>query len=141
MIMASIYGRCIRIKAIQTKSGKPMAVGTVAVNLECRGSDEPETEWIGLVCFGKHAEHLETLPDGTMVSAMGRIQINKFTDKESNERRSLQLIADHIITAKSTRPNAGRKKADNQPATAGPMEYYARGGAEDREPLNDEVPL
>ena len=62
MIQASIFGRALCIKSIATKTGKPMTVASCAVNLECRGSEEPETEWIGLVCFGKHAEHLEALP-------------------------------------------------------------------------------
>lgn len=44
-------------------SNKSMTVASCAVNLECRGSDELETGWIGLCAFGKQAEALAALPD------------------------------------------------------------------------------
>jgi len=117
-----------------------MTVASCAVNLECRGSDEPETEWIGLCAFGKQAEALAALPDNSMISAIGRIQINKWTGANGEERRGLQMIVDQIVTAKSVRPGGGRKKAagkaDHKP---GPTEYAVAGGAAGD--FNDEVPF
>ena len=117
-----------------------MTVASCAVNLECRGSDEPETEWIGLCAFGKQAEALAALPDNSMISAIGRIQINKWTGANGEERRGLQMIVDQIVTAKSVRPGGSRKKAsgkaDHKP---GPTEYAVAGGAAGD--FNDEVPF
>lgn len=133
MIQASLYGRAIRIKQIATKTGKSMTVASCAVSLECRGSDEPETEWIGLCAFGKQAEALAALPDNSMLSAIGKLQVNKYTAANGEERRGLQMIVDQIVTARSVRPGG---KAGHKP---GPMEYAQAGGAAGD--FNDEIPF
>jgi len=110
---ASIYGRTIRIKPIQTKSGKPMTVCSLAVTLSISKSQEQHTEWINIVSFGDVAENLAKLEDGVFISAFGRMQINLWTNQEGSEKKSLQLIADNILSAKTSRPGGGRKKKES----------------------------
>ena len=114
MMQAAAYGRLgTDPKSIATQSGKAMVVATMAVSLQA-GRDAEATEWIGLVCFGKVAEILQTHEKGTMLSVAGRVQVNEYESK-GEKKRQLQIICDSIISAKSVRPKTGMKKS--QPGT------------------------
>ena len=113
MITASIYGRLGREpKEITTKTGKPMAVVSVAVDVSRQ--EEQQTLWLDLVAFGGMAEKLLRHQKADMVSASGRIALNRWTDNDGNERENWQIIADNLVSARTVRP--GRRKATPPPA-------------------------
>lgn len=98
-------------KAIDTKSGKPMTVATIAADV---GDEAPE--WFGLVAFGSQAEALAAHHKGETVSASGRVHRRKWTDNTGAEREQLQVIADSLISARSTRPAGGSGPTDTEAA-------------------------
>ncbi len=113
MMTASIYGRLGHDpKEITTKTGKPMAVVSVAVNVSRQ--EEEETLWLDLVAFGAMAEKLLKHRKADMVSASGRIALNRWADNDGNEREQWQIVADNMVSARTVRP--GRRKAATPPA-------------------------
>ncbi len=99
-------------KEIPTKTGTPMAVCSIAVSLDTRG-EEQETEWFGLVAFGKVAESLLRHKRGDMLSASGRVQLNTWT-------------TDSVVSARTVRPGGGKRKQQSQQ-----QDYQAPAGFDD----------
>jgi single-strand DNA-binding protein len=135
MMQASVYGRLGQDpKAIETRSGKPMAVGSVAVDLECRGAEEPVTQWVGLVAFGRTAEELLRHGKGDLLSAAGRVQLNRWTGQDGEQREQLQVVADAIVSARAVRPGGARQKTQ-EPTGPHPADEL------DAELAGDEIPF
>ncbi len=111
---AAIHGRLGGDpREITTKTVTPMAVATVAVTLETRG-EEQETEWLGLVAFGKLAERLLRHRKGDMLSTAGKVQLNTWTTDGGQRmhpaRRAYELghMGNRIETnAERVRPTDG----------------------------------
>jgi single-strand DNA-binding protein len=103
-------------KEITTKTGTKMAVATIAVTLDTRGEDQ-ETEWFGLVAFGKLAESLLRHKRGDMLSASGRVQINTWTTDGGEQRRQFQIVADSVVSARTVRPGGGKRRSQGQGTT------------------------
>lgn len=124
MMQASVYGRLGQDpRAIETKTGKPMAVGSLAVALECRGADEPVTWWVGLVAFGKCAAVLLTHSKGDLLSVSGRVQLNTWTDKATGEEREQpQVVAEAIVSARTVRPGGGKRRQREEPTEPHPAD-------------------
>jgi single stranded DNA-binding protein len=92
----------------QSQSGKDWATASLAVGL-AKDEDGPPT-WFGIVAFGKTAEILCRHAKGDLVSVSGRVQLNRYRDRDGNAREQLQAIADGVISAKSVRPGGGRRR-------------------------------
>lgn len=113
MMAASAYGRLGGDpKSIETRTGTAMAVGQIAVEVPDRQGDG-STLWVGIVTFGKTADALLRHSKGDMLSVVGRVQRNAYTDRNGTEREQLQIIADAIVSARTVRPG-GRRKATRQ---------------------------
>lgn len=112
MIQIAAYGRLgADPKSIQTKSGKAMAVGSLAVAITDRNEDS-EPLWLGLVAFGRRADDLMRHKKGDLLSASGTIQRNSWTDRQTGEVcEQLQVIADSLVSARTVRPGGGKRKA------------------------------
>lgn len=130
MIQAAIYGRLGGDpKSIETSSGKPMTVASVAVDVGERNVEDPAPEWIGVVAFGRHAEALAKHAKGECVAVSGRVQRNRWTDRDGNERVQLQVIADTLISARTVRPTVKRRQGSGGGRiTVEAMEALASGG-------------
>jgi single-stranded DNA-binding protein len=107
-----------------------MAVGSIAVDIETRG-DEPETEFFGLVCFGRQAKSLLRHVKGDSLAISGRLQLNIYQNKRDEEIRQFQVVCDSVIGARSSRP--GGKRSSNTKAAARPAQYPAE--------FNDPIPF
>ena len=80
-------------------SGSPVTAFNIANN---DYKDKPE--YIPCVAFAKTAELIMSYcHKGSKVLAIGRWSTNKWTDKEGNERKTVQLLVDRIefLTPKS----------------------------------------
>ena len=131
MNYCSVYGRLTADpKQIPTKDpDKIMAVGSIAVDIETR-SDEPQTEFFGLVCFGRQAKTLLRHSKGEPLSVSGRLQLNTYKNKRGEQVRQLQIVVDSLIGSRSSRP--GGKRPGNTKA-ARPAQYPAE--------FNDPIPF
>lgn len=78
-----------------TQSGKAVANFSVAVS-EKYGEKE-NTEWFNVVSWDKQAEFVgKSLKKGARVLVIGRQQTRKWSDKEGNNRTSVELVADNV---------------------------------------------
>jgi single-strand DNA-binding protein len=84
-----------------TNKGTPMLKFRMIARDRKRDSDgnwtDSEPWFFGVTAFGKVAENAAaSLEKGMEVMVVGRMSIDSWTDKESNERKELNLIADEI---------------------------------------------
>lgn len=123
MMQAAAYGRLgADPKSISTKTGKAMTAASLAVDLVGRNSEDPVTEWLSVICFGRTADALLKHAKGDLISIAGRVQVNCYTAKDGSSRRELQIIADSVISSKSVRPRSKRRPSNNGTKTPGPSE-------------------
>jgi single-strand DNA-binding protein len=81
------------------------ASGTTVANLRLATSERRKegdqwveaTEWHRLVAFGKTAENVAAYrAKGSELAAEGRIQTNKWTDKDGNDRYTTEIVCDRL---------------------------------------------
>lgn len=105
----SAYGRLGQApRAIETRSGKAMAVASLAVAVG-DDADAPPL-WLGLVAFDRVAEDLLRHDKGELLSASGRLQRRNWTAQDGTEHEQLQIVVDVIVSARTVRPSGGRKR-------------------------------
>lgn len=92
-----------------SQSGSPWATASIAVQLGNGDDTDVPAQWFQLVAFGRVAETLTRHAKGDLVSVSGRLQLNRYKDRDGNDREQLQIIADALLSAKSVRPNGGRR--------------------------------
>lgn len=92
---------------VDTKSGKPMATASVAVNVEreVEGEQKPQPLWVKLIGFGRQADDVACLKRGDPVRVMGRMQTSRYNDRQGNERQAWECIVDALHSAR--RPDRG----------------------------------
>lgn len=113
-IIASVHGRAARDGELrESQSGKTWCRVSVACEAGTdRESGDALVQWVTIVGFGRVAEELARVEKGQTVSAIGRMELSRWTGQDGQARESLQLIADAIVTARSARPG-GRRPKDN----------------------------
>lgn len=105
----AIYGRLGGDPEQRTaQSGNLWAKASLAVHLE--SGDDAAPTWFSIVAFSRVAESLCRHSKGDLISASGRLQLNRWTGSDGQEREQLQVVADTIVSAKSVRPGGGRKR-------------------------------
>lgn len=83
----------------KAKSGLPIANLRIATNERVKDGDEwkDHTEWHTVVVFGKQAENCERFLDkGSKVAVEGKIRTRQYEDKDGNQRRNTEIIADRV---------------------------------------------
>jgi single-strand DNA-binding protein len=84
------------------------------------GQKQERTEWHRLTAFGKLAEIAgEYLKKGSSVYVEGRIQSDKYTDKEGNEKVSYGVVIDKLqmLGGKSSGQNESPQPAQSKTGT------------------------
>ncbi len=83
-----------------TSSGEPVTTFSVATSEFSRdkeGNRQEKTEWHRIVVFGKSAESCSTyLAKGSLAYIEGRLQTNKWQDKQGNDRYTTEIIANNV---------------------------------------------
>jgi single-strand DNA-binding protein len=92
----------------QSQGGKVWATASIAVAL-AEDNDTPP-QWFGVVAFGRTAEILCRHAKGDLVSVSGRLQLNRYRDRDGNEREQMQVLANTVISARTVRSSGGQKR-------------------------------
>lgn len=76
---------------------------SVAVNRQFKDADgERKADFIPVQCWRKQAENVcNYLNKGSLVSIEGRIQTDKYTDKDGNNRNAWVVVADNVTFLES----------------------------------------
>ena len=126
-----IMGRLTRDPELRrTQSGTAVTSFSLAVDRDFKSqSGEKETDFIDVVAWRSTAEFVaKYFTKGRMAVVEGRLQIRDWKDKDGNNRRSAEVVADNIYFGDSKRDGAG---SDYAPAYSAPMGGYSApmGGA------------
>ena len=94
----TIMGRLTRDPELRrTGSGTPVASFTVAVDRDyTQQGQEKETDFIDCVAWRQTGEFVSKyFTKGRMIVVDGRLQIRSWKDKDNNNRRTAEVVADH----------------------------------------------
>ena len=115
-----IMGRLTRDPELRrTQTGTPVASFSLAVDRDFKdkATGERTTDFIDVVSWRNTAEFVSRyFTKGRMAVVEGRLQMRDWTDKDSNKRRSAEVVADQVYFG-----DAGKK--DDAPTTFGGMSY------------------
>ncbi len=88
-----------------TSDGKPYVQFSLAVD-----QGKNQTMWLQVTAWEKHAEAVEKYArKGTLMFVQGKLQINKFKDKQQIERTSVEISAANVQLLEK------RQKGDDLP--------------------------
>ena len=121
-----IMGRLTRDPELRrTQSGTAVTSFSLAVDRDFKSqSGEKETDFIDVVAWRSTAEFVaKYFTKGRMAVVEGRLQIREWKDKDGNNRRSAEVVADNIYFGDSKRDGAGGYEA--APAYGAPMGGYS----------------
>ena len=121
-----LMGRLTRDPELRrTGSGTAVTSFSLAVDRDFKSqSGEKETDFIDVVAWRSTAEFVaKYFTKGRMAVVEGRLQIRDWKDKDGNNRRSAEVVADNIYFGDSKRDGAGGYEA--APAYGAPMGGYS----------------
>lgn len=101
-----IMGRLTRDPELRrTQSGTPVTSFSLAVDRDYKSqSGEKETDFIDVVAWRSTAEFVSKyFTKGRMAVVEGRLQIRAWQDKDGNNRRSAEVVADNVYFGDSRR--------------------------------------
>ena len=99
----------------QTGSGVSFANFSVAVDRDFSKGEEKETDFIDCVAWRHTGEFVSKyFTRGSLIVVSGRLQVRSYTDKDGNNRRAAEIVADNCYFGGSK--NAG---AATPPSPAG----------------------
>lgn len=105
-----IMGRLVRDPELRrTGSGIAVASFTLAVDRDFGPKDggEKETDFIDCVAWRNTGEFVSKyFTKGRMAVVSGRLQIRKYTDKDGNNRRAAEIVADNVYFGDSKKDGA-----------------------------------
>ena len=103
----------------KAKSGLSVCNLSVATNERVKKGDswEDHTEWHRVVVFGSQADNCEKYLDkGSTVAVEGRNRTSSYQDKDGNDRKSTEVIADKVKFI-GGKDNGASSQPNRQPAS------------------------
>lgn len=130
-----IMGRLVRDPELRTtQTGIPVTSFTLAVDRDYKNRDsgEKSTDFIDVVAWRQTAEFIcKYFAKGRMAVAEGRLQIRDWKDREGNNRRSAEVVADNVYFGDSKRDsNPDRESGYGQSSYGGSYGCGYSGGSD-----------
>ena len=116
-------------------TGNAVTKFTIAVNRPRLDKQKPqEADFINCVCFGKRAEAIASyVQKGHLFGLSGRLQINKYADKDGNNRWSTDVLVEDFEFLQSKGNGISNAPNNNQVNNSKASEYED----EDLTPIDD----
>lgn len=94
----TIMGRLTKdVELRRTGNGTAVASFTLAVDRDFSSNGEKETDFIECVAWRQTGEFVSKyFSKGRMAVVSGRLQIRSWNDKEGNNRRTAEVVADNV---------------------------------------------
>jgi single-strand DNA-binding protein len=124
----NIMGRLTRDPELRrTGNGIAVASFTIACERDLKNSNgEKETDFIDITAWRNTAEFVEKyFSKGRMAVVSGRLQIRKWKDKDGNDRRSAEVVADNVYFADSKKDDSSSSNFQGYAQTSEPLQDYA----------------
>ena len=125
-----IMGRLTRDPELRrTQSGTAVTSFTLAVDRDFKSqSGEKETDFVDIVAWRSTADFVSKFfTKGRMAVVEGRLQIRDWKDKDGNNRRSAEVVAEHVYFGDS------KQRSESDTASAPPASGDFREIPEDEE--------
>ena len=125
-----LMGRLTRDPELRrTQNGTAVTSFSLAVDRDFKNqSGEKETDFIDVVAWRSTAEFVcNYFSKGRMAVVEGRLQIRDWKDRDGNNRRTAEVMADNVYFGDSKRDSAG-SGYDAPPAYGAPASYSAPAG-------------
>ena len=123
-----IMGRLTRDPELRrTQNGTAVTSFSIAVDRDFKSRDngEKETDFIDIVAWRSTAEFVSKyFTKGRMAVVEGRLQIRDWKDKDGNNRRSAEVVADNIYFGDSKRDSQQSGGDYAPPAYGSPADSY-----------------
>ena len=124
-----IMGRLVRDPELRTtQTGTAVTSFTLAVDrdFKSRESGEKSTDFIDVVAWRQTAEFVcKYFGKGRMAIAEGRLQIREWKDRDGNNRRTAEVVAENVYFGDSKRDGAGDPGYGTPPAYGNNAGYGA----------------
>lgn len=93
-----LIGRLVRDPEMRsTTTGKSVASFSIAVDRRIKGQDGKDADFFRVSAWGQTAEFVSNyLTKGRLVAVDGRLQQRNYTDKDGNNRESIEVVADNV---------------------------------------------
>ena len=119
----TIMGRLTRDPEMRrTGSGVAVTSFTIACDRDFGQNGEKETDFIDITAWRNTAEFVSKyFSKGRMAVVSGRLQIRKWKDKDGNDRRSAEVVADNVYFGDSKKDDSNNYNA--APASAPAPDY------------------
>ena len=100
-----LMGRLTRDPELRyTQSQTPVASFSLAVDRDFGRGEEKQTDFIDCVAWRQTGEFVSKyFQKGSMAVVSGRLQIRDWTDRDSNKRRSAEVVVDNVYFGESKR--------------------------------------
>lgn len=103
-------------EARKTASGKSVTSFTLAVERDIKTNGEKETDFIDIVAWNGTADLVaKYFTKGRMAVVRGRLQIRTWQDKDGNNRKAAEVIADSVYFGDSKPTTTATAPADDFP--------------------------
>jgi len=127
-----IMGRLARDPELRhTQAGIPVATFRLAVDRDFKDktTGERATDWIDVVAWRSTGEFVSRyFSKGRMAVAEGRLQIREWKDRDGNNRRSAEVVADNVYFGDSKRDNPSGDSYGSPPPYGVPAQSSYGGG-------------
>jgi len=127
MNKATLMGRLTADPELRhTANNTAVTSFTLAVNRRFSKDRDAEADFIDIVAWSATAEFVaKYFKKGLQVAVCGRIQNRSWKDKDGNNRRTTEIIADEVFFADSKRADSGAPSYSERPAAdAAPIPAY-----------------
>lgn len=121
-----------------------ISVATTATWKDKDGEKKEHTEWHRCTFFGKLAEVVgEYLKKGAQVYVEGRLQTEKWQDKEGNDRYTTKIMADRMLMlgGKPREDGAAADKPEPRQKRDAPKDKPAAKGGASFDDMDDDIPF
>lgn len=117
-----LIGNLTRDPEVNYTSGEnQLAIGrfSIAVNRPYSKTKEKEVDFLNCVAFGKTAENIgKYFVKGNKIGISGRIQTNRYQDKDGNNRTSTDIVVEDFEFCVNSGGSSGSNSAPTPPAPA-----------------------
>lgn len=122
----NIVGRLVRDPELKVSGDKQFARFTVAVNRRYKRDNQPDADFMDCTAFGKTAEIInQYVFKGSQIGITGRLESNKWKDKDGNSRTSWGIVVEELTFCESKSDRASAPASEAKPATESFMEVPA----------------
>ena len=108
---------------------------TIAVNRRfAKAGEDSQTDFINIVAWRSTAEFVcKYFQKGNMIAIEGSIQTRTYQDKEGNNRKAFEVVANnvHFVESKKDSSNSGGSANTNDPLAVTNLDSYSSGSDSD----------